>query len=259
MMNRSMRSAVRASCVALLGSACASAPTAPPPAPATTQLTLYRDTWGVPHIYGDSEEAGFYGLGYAQAQDRLPELLAGALWVQGRRAEILGDADLPSDIEMRRWRHYEEAQTGFARLSPQLQKNYRAFIAGVKRYTADHPDRVPKWAPELNPEILVAVSRAIYWVGYNQDLGPADCAKSGVTLQLGADGRGPEVTQRVSNEWLGGTAARRCGWWCGATASWSLGRCMRSASRPRRGRISATRCHCLAGASASPRCLTATT
>lgn len=122
--------------------------------------------------------------------------------MQGRRAEILGDAGLPSDIEMRRWRHYEEAQTGFARLSPQLQKNYRAFIAGVKRYTADHPDRVPKWAPELNPEILVAVSRAIYWVGYNQGLGPADCAKSGVTLQLGLDGRGPETTQRASNEWL---------------------------------------------------------
>lgn len=200
MMNRSMRCAVCALCVALLCSACAGG--APPRAPATTQLTLYRDTWGVPHIYGDSEEAGFYGLGYAQAQDRLPELLAGALWVQGRRAEILGDAHLPSDIEMRRWRHYEEAQTGFARLSPQLQKNYRAFIAGVKRYTADHPDRVPKWAPELNPEILVAVSRAIYWVGYNQDLGPADCAKSGVTLQLGLDGRGPEVTQRASNEWL---------------------------------------------------------
>ncbi|MGH8588753.1 MAG: penicillin acylase family protein [Gammaproteobacteria bacterium] len=36
-------------------------------------------------------------------------------------------------------------------------------------------------------------------------------------------------------------------------------RCMRSASRPRRGRISATRCRCLAGASSSPRCSTATT
>jgi acyl-homoserine lactone acylase PvdQ len=37
-------------------------------------VTIYRDNWGVPHIYAEREEDGFYGLGYAQAQDRLPGL-----------------------------------------------------------------------------------------------------------------------------------------------------------------------------------------
>jgi len=36
--------------------------------------TLYRDTWGVPHVYADTEAAGYYALGYAQAEDRLADI-----------------------------------------------------------------------------------------------------------------------------------------------------------------------------------------
>ncbi|MGH8249877.1 MAG: penicillin acylase family protein [Steroidobacteraceae bacterium] len=165
------------------------------------QVTIYRDTWGVPHIYGDTEEAGYFGLGYAQAVDGLQRALGAAFWVQGRSAELLGDAALPGDIEMRRWHHYEEGQAGFARLSPQLQKNYRAFLAGIKRYMSDHPDRVPKWALELTPEMLVAISRAIWFSFYIQQSGPAECAKAGVDLQLGWDGDEPPPVLAASNEW----------------------------------------------------------
>ena len=31
--------------------------------PAQTRATIYRDTWGVPHIYADREEDGWYALG----------------------------------------------------------------------------------------------------------------------------------------------------------------------------------------------------
>ena len=32
-------------------------------------VTIYRDTWGVPHILGDKDEDIAYGLGYAHAED----------------------------------------------------------------------------------------------------------------------------------------------------------------------------------------------
>src|SRR5882762_1114279 len=38
-------------------------------------VTVYRDDWGVPHVYASREEDGFYGLGYAQAEDRLEGIL----------------------------------------------------------------------------------------------------------------------------------------------------------------------------------------
>jgi acyl-homoserine lactone acylase PvdQ len=34
-------------------------------------VTIYRDTHGVPHIYGDTDDAAAFGAGYAQAEDRL--------------------------------------------------------------------------------------------------------------------------------------------------------------------------------------------
>ncbi|HQB04285.1 MAG TPA: penicillin acylase family protein, partial [Candidatus Hydrogenedentes bacterium] len=37
-------------------------------------VTLYRDTWGVPHIYGDSWANAAYALGQAQAEDRLEDI-----------------------------------------------------------------------------------------------------------------------------------------------------------------------------------------
>jgi acyl-homoserine-lactone acylase len=183
----------------------ACAGTAPPPEPApppppTEKITLYRDTWGVPHIYAASEEGGFYALGYAQAQDRLPQLLGALMWVHGRLAEVMGDAMLPGDIDSRRWLTWEQGSAGFARLSPELQRNYRAFVAGAKKYMSENPTQVPAWAPELTPEALTAITRAMYWTGYNAVWGPAECSKEGVRRQL-ADAGGYPSAANASNEW----------------------------------------------------------
>jgi acyl-homoserine-lactone acylase len=186
----------------VLGAAAPTRLVAAPPQVEST-VTIHRDPWGVPHVYGDSEEAAYYGLGYATAEDRLEILLGGILWAQGRRAEILGDGELAADVEMRRWRHWEMATAGFARLSPQLRRNYTAFAEGVQRYMADSPQRAPAWAPEVIPQAFVALSRAMYWFGYNGRLGPAECAKGGAQLQEGRRESDDAATRLgASNGWL---------------------------------------------------------
>ena len=32
-------------------------------------VTIYRDTWGVPHIFGEKDRDTAYGLGFAHAED----------------------------------------------------------------------------------------------------------------------------------------------------------------------------------------------
>jgi acyl-homoserine lactone acylase PvdQ len=34
-------------------------------------VTVYRDGFGIPHVYGDTDNAAAYGLGYVTAEDRL--------------------------------------------------------------------------------------------------------------------------------------------------------------------------------------------
>ena len=37
------------------------------------KTVVYRNTWGVPHIYAPTAEAGMYAIGWAQAEDRPEE------------------------------------------------------------------------------------------------------------------------------------------------------------------------------------------
>jgi len=52
--------------------------------------TIYRDTWGVPHIYGLDEERTLFGQGYAQAQDRLGTIYKAYRKANGRMSEAFG-------------------------------------------------------------------------------------------------------------------------------------------------------------------------
>ena len=57
------------------------------------EAIVYRDTWGVPHIYSDSAEAGLYASGWAMAEDRLSQLLENYLFGLGEYAAAFGAGD----------------------------------------------------------------------------------------------------------------------------------------------------------------------
>ena len=38
------------------------------------KIVVYRDTWGVPHIYAPTVEGGAYAMGWTQAEDRPTQL-----------------------------------------------------------------------------------------------------------------------------------------------------------------------------------------
>lgn len=135
-------------------------------APASAdQVTIHRDPWGVPHIIADTEEAGFYGLGYAQAEDQLKFILTMFLAGRGEMAAAFGEEPtrglggpptanaIPTDIQSRMWRHVEEAQAGWERLSPQLQRNYAHHVAGMEAWMREHRTAPRTGRPISSPGI----------------------------------------------------------------------------------------------------------
>src|SRR5262249_12706763 len=70
-----------------------------PPSHSHSPVTLYRDPWGTPHAYADREEDGFYGLGYAQAEDRLSTILTLYLRVRGEEASVFGRDFIDADAD----------------------------------------------------------------------------------------------------------------------------------------------------------------
>ena len=55
---------------------------------AAEEATLYRDEFGIPHVYAPTLESAAFAVGYAQAEDRLEELLKNYRRANGTMAEV---------------------------------------------------------------------------------------------------------------------------------------------------------------------------
>ncbi|NOY57561.1 MAG: penicillin acylase family protein [Calditrichaeota bacterium] len=126
-------------------------------------VTIYRDSWGVPHIYAKNEIALAYGMGYAQAEDRLGQIMTSYRWAVGRMAEAFGPNFIEHDYTQRVWRHAAVSEEKYSQLPLHLQKELESFIAGIKAFMRDHPDKVPEFSLELKPWHPVALGRAFIW------------------------------------------------------------------------------------------------
>ncbi len=127
----------------------------------SADATVFRDAYGVPHIFSPSEEAGMYAFGYAQAEDRLTALLRNYKQARGELSEIDGAAALPGDIRTRAFRLREIGKEKYGALSPQVRADIEAFCAGVNRFQKDNPGRRPAWAFEAAPADVVAFAQFI--------------------------------------------------------------------------------------------------
>ena len=157
------------------------------------EITLYRDEFGVPHIYAETLNGASYAAGYAQAEDRLEQLLQNYRLAAGTIAEIAGPDLLDQDYRTRIWEHDRITREGFSKLDPKLQASCRAYIQGIQKFMTDHPDQVPPWAQKLEPHHPVMLGRFIIW-GWPEGQADEDLEKIGVK-------RSPEV-YRGSNEWI---------------------------------------------------------
>ena len=106
-------------------------------------VTIIRDQWDVPHIFAETDEAAFFGAGYATAQDRLFQIHRTRRLMQGRLAELLGDNSLvEQDRKMRYLGYYRYAQERAQRLDAATMRALKAYSAGINLYITTHKDNL---------------------------------------------------------------------------------------------------------------------
>ncbi len=158
------------------------------------RVTIYRDQYGVPHIFAETDQGVAFGTGYAQAEDRLEQLLRNYRKAEGTLAEALGGQEnFRSDYMQRVFRHAEVSQRGYRELSARTRVVIEAFQEGVRFFMREYPDQVPDWAPKLHPWQVVALARFVIWSWPFGEVS-ADLRRGGI-----------ELTSRPylgSNEWL---------------------------------------------------------
>ena len=100
------------------------------------------DTYGVPHIYGKTETAVFYGFGYAQAQSHGNLLLHLYGESRGRAAEYWGPTFLSSDKWVVVNGIYERGTEWYKEQTSQFRADMDAFAEGINDYAAKHPEAI---------------------------------------------------------------------------------------------------------------------
>ena len=56
---------------------------------ANEQVTIKRDQWGVPHVYGPTDASVVFGFVYAQAEDNFWQIEDTMIQALGRYAEVM--------------------------------------------------------------------------------------------------------------------------------------------------------------------------
>ncbi|MDZ7268763.1 MAG: penicillin acylase family protein [candidate division KSB1 bacterium] len=106
-------------------------------------VTVYRDGYGVPHLFAQNEEDLWRAAGYVTAQDRLWQMDLTRRTVRGTLAEIFGPEALPKDKFLRTWGFHHIARRLTQHISPQSRAALTAYAAGVNDFINSHRDRLP--------------------------------------------------------------------------------------------------------------------
>src|SRR5690349_23021788 len=62
------------------------------------RVTIIRDNWGIPHVYGKTDADCIFGLLYAQCEDDFKRVEHNYIDILGRNAELTGEDDLYNDL-----------------------------------------------------------------------------------------------------------------------------------------------------------------
>ena len=138
-------------------------PTPEPDRPPQTErhVTIYRDTWGVPHVFAETLGDAAYGVGYAQAEDRLDDIYLNVRTAIGTAAEVLGPDKVTQDLATRFAQNDTLVKSYWETAPPHLKVLGDNFVLGVKAYLAEHPDKTSEFALELEGWHPAAVGRAM--------------------------------------------------------------------------------------------------
>ena len=115
------------------------------------QITIYRDDFGVPHVYGKTDADAVFGMVYAQCEDDFPRVERNYVWAIGRLAESEGESAIYSDLRARLFMTEEEAKAAYQTLPDWMKGLCQAWADGINYYLHTHPEVKPVVLTRFEP------------------------------------------------------------------------------------------------------------
>jgi acyl-homoserine lactone acylase PvdQ len=135
------------------------------------RVTIYRDTYGVPHIYSATDAGCVFGFVYAQAEDNFWQIEDNYLRALGRAAEVYGDNLLPitrdnavsSDLLNRALEIPAYSIAEYKNASPRMKELFDAVALGLNYFLARNPQVKPRLLAHFEPWHVLALTRYLIY------------------------------------------------------------------------------------------------
>lgn len=115
------------------------------------KVTIIRDNWGIPHIYGKSDADAVFGLLFAQCEDDFKRVEFNYIEKLGRMAEVKGKEALYDDLLIRLILDQKDAKADYERAPGWLKQLCIAFADGINYYLYKHPEVRPALLTRFEP------------------------------------------------------------------------------------------------------------
>lgn len=99
-----------------------------------TDVTVYRDERGMPHIYASNEHDLYFSVGYVMAQERMWQMDLIRRATTGRLSEIFGDKYIQTDLFLRSLQMTTKSKMVIKNEDPVIISYMQAYADGVNSY-----------------------------------------------------------------------------------------------------------------------------
>jgi acyl-homoserine-lactone acylase len=114
-------------------------------------ISIIRDNWGIPHVYGKTDADAVFGLLYAQCEDDFKRVELNYIEKLGRKAEVFGESELYNDLYIRLIIDSADAVADYKKAPSWLKKLLNAYSDGINFYLYKHPEIKPLLLHHFKP------------------------------------------------------------------------------------------------------------
>lgn len=122
------------------------------------RVTIMRDKWGIPHVFGKRDADAVFGLLYAQAEDDFNRVELNYINAMGRLAEVEGEKEVWRDLRMKMYIQPADMQAKYAASPAWLKELMNAFADGLNYYLHTHPEVKPNLITRFEPWMALSFS-----------------------------------------------------------------------------------------------------
>jgi len=122
------------------------------------KVTIVRDDWGIPHIYGKTDADVVFGLMFAQAEDDFNRVETNFINSMGRLAEAEGQAEIYRDLRMKLFVDPDSMKAKYKTSPVWLKTLMNSWADGLNFYLYKHPEVKPRVIKRFEPWMALTFS-----------------------------------------------------------------------------------------------------